>query len=146
MAIRAPSRLMLISRDSIRRRPIGIASRMHDRFPIAPQRGDALPFGCFGAPVVLWACECNVSEKVDLSSRSIERVFGTRDVFPIASPDSWPRNRVEDDLAVGMVDDLAPCSGGHLRSWERLGGLLIDVVAAWTVGVGECGERLDGVD
>jgi len=44
-----------------------------------------------------------------------------------------PRNRVEDDLTVLMMDHLAPRPGRDLRSGERVEGVVVDVVAAWAV-------------
>ena len=54
-----------------------------------------------------------------------------------------PGNRVEDDLAVLVMDHLAPRSGRDLRTREWVEGVLVDVVAAQTV---VAGERLNGLD
>ena len=48
-----------------------------------------------------------------------------------------PGYRVEDDLAVLVMDHLAPCSGLDLRSREWVEGVLIDVVPPRTVVMGE---------
>ena len=57
-----------------------------------------------------------------------------------------PGYRVEDDLAVLVMDHLAPRSGRDLRSRERVEGVFIDVVASRTVLVGERLKCLDRVE
>jgi hypothetical protein len=53
------------------------------------------------------------------------------------------RNWVEDDLAVLVMDHLAPRPGRDARFRERAEGMLVDVVAARSVFTG---ERLKGLN
>ena len=58
----------------------------------------------------------------------------------------FPRNRVEGDLAVLMMNHLAPRPSRDLCPWERVEGVLVDVVAARTVVARERLKRLDRVE
>jgi hypothetical protein len=57
-----------------------------------------------------------------------------------------PRNRVEEDLAVLMMDHHAPRPGRDLCTWERVEGVLVNIVAARTVVASERLKRLDRVE
>jgi hypothetical protein len=50
------------------------------------------------------------------------------------------------ELAIVVMDHLAPGSGQAFRSWERVEGMPFDVVAAGTVVACECLSCLDGVN
>lgn len=55
-------------------------------------------------------------------------------------------NPVEDELAVLVMDYVAPRSGGELGARERVEGGLIDVVSARTVLASECLKKLYRVE
>ena len=53
---------------------------------------------------------------------------------------------VEDELAVPVMDHLAPSPGRNLSPWERVEGVLVDVVATRTVVAGKRLKSLDCVE
>ncbi len=58
----------------------------------------------------------------------------------------FPRYWVHDNLPILMMDQLAPCTGCNLLAGERVEGMLVHVVATWTMVSRERRESLERVN
>ncbi len=69
-----------------------------------------------------------------------------RELPMVSSEPRNPGDRVEDDLAVPLMDHLAPDAGDDVGSRKRVEGVLIDVVAPYPVRPGKRLKSLDRVE